>query len=463
MSKLIKFFTLILLVLCAVVLTGCGNDEKLVALEQAVGDLQTSIEEMQEEKEYLLEEIAQLEKQVSDLEKNKSSQQSIIYALRESIQEAQQEVKAFEDQIKLMEDKIEAARAGIKVQLADSYTLVVGDNFQLFYRSIVQAPDPYGYYIKLEGKKGHAYNRYYEFKPEQADAGMTYDLKVSVCDANGVEYGSDTTKLVVLAATVKTNNEKVVLCFGDSLTANGVWVAQGISKFVKAGATNVKTIGSMSKTIGGVTSYYEGNGGWQWSSYISGVNSKASPFASSSSASGISFKEYAKKYNVDKIDEVYILLTWNGIGGRFREFSFNDSLFSYAKKIVDQFHADFPEGKVTLIGIPKPSMNAGLGAYYEISLGYSDNYGQSVTVMNYNQFMEDWTKSESYKSFLSYVDGMGQFDSEYNMPTEGKPVNNQNSTTEQVGNAMGMHPTNNGYMQIGDTFFRALMKNNNKK
>ena len=47
MSKLIKFFTLILLVLCAVVLTGCGNDEKLVALEQAVGDLQTSIEEMQ--------------------------------------------------------------------------------------------------------------------------------------------------------------------------------------------------------------------------------------------------------------------------------------------------------------------------------------------------------------------------------------------------------------------------------
>ena len=462
MRNITKFLFVLLMILCGMVLTGCGSDEKLIALEQAVGDLQTSIEDIQFEKETLLEEIAEMEAQIEKLEKDKSSQQSIIYALRESIQKSQQQVKDFENQIKLMEDKIEASRAGIKVQLADQYTLVVGDNFQLFYRSIVQAPDPYGYYLKFEGKKGHTYNRYYEFKPEQADAGMTYDLKVSVCDANGVEYGSDTTKLVVLAEKVKSNDQKVVLCFGDSLTYNGVWVAQGISKYVKAGGSNVKTIGSMSKNIGGVTSYYEGNSGWQWSSYITGASSKASPFASSTSSSGVSFKEYAKKYNVDKIDEVYILLTWNGIGGRFREFSFTDSLFANAKIIVDQFHKDFPEGKVTLIGIPKPSMNAGLGAYYEINLGYGDNYAQSVTVMNYNQFMEDWAKMDEYKSFLSYMDGMGQFDSEYNMPTEGKPVNNQNTTQEQVGNAMGMHPTNNGYMQIGDIFFRALMRNSNK-
>jgi len=424
--------------------------------------MQYIIEDTKYEKGQLEEKIAQLEKQIEELEKKGDSQKTIIYALRDSIQKFQEEIKAYEEQIKLMEGKIEASRAGIKVQLAEQYTLIVGDNFQLFYRSIVQAPDPYGYYIKLEGKKGHAYNRYYEFKPEAADAGKTYDLKVSVCDANGVEYGSDTTKLVVVSDKVKSNEEKVVLCFGDSLTYNGVWVAQGISKYVKAGGTKVKTIGSMSKSIGGTTSYYEGNSGWQWSTYITGANDKATPFAATSSSGIISFKDYAKKYNVEKIDEVYILLTWNGIGGKFREFSFTDSLFSNAKMIVDQFHKDFPEGKVTLIGIPKPSMNAGLGAYYELNIGYADNYAQSVTVMHYNQFMEDWANSESYKSFLTYIDGMGQFDSEYNMPTEGKPVNNQNTTTEPVGNAMGMHPTNNGYMQIGDTFFRALMQNNNK-
>lgn len=455
MKKITKALVLVLVCVFAFLLVGCGNDDRIVALEKAIGDFQTTLSELTDEKDWLLEEIDALNKQIKELEGDSESQTSIIYNLRTQVQEAQKKVKDYEAQIKLLEEKIGAVRPEINVNLADEYTLVVGDNFQLFYRSVVQAPDPYGYYIKLEGKKGHMYNRYYEFKPEASEVGI-YTLKLSVCDANGVEYGSDETKLIVVPATVTNGTTKNILCFGDSLTANGVWVAQGISRYVKAGYTNVKTLGSMTKTLNGVTVNYEGNSGWQWSTYINGADNKDTPFLKAD-RSGISFKEYATKYGVNKIDEVYILLTWNGIGGRFREFSFDDSLFSNAKKIVDTFHKEFPEGKITLIGIPKPSMNAGLGAYYELNLGYADNYAQSVTVMNYNKFMEDWSNMEEYKDFLFYMDGMGQFDSEYNMPTESKPVNNQNSTTEQVGNAMGMHPNNQGYMQLGDVFFRALM------
>lgn len=455
MKNFTRLLVLVIIAIFTFTLVGCGNDDRIVALEKAIGDFQTTLSELTAEKDWLLEEIDALNKQIKELEGDSESQTSIIYNLRTQVQEAQKKVKDYEAQIKLLEEKIGAVRPEINVNLADEYTLVVGDNFQLFYRSVVQAPDPYGYYIKLEGKKGHMYNRYYEFKPEASEVGI-YTLKLSVCDANGVEYGSDETKLIVVPATVTNGTTKNILCFGDSLTANGVWVAQGISRYVKAGYTNVKTLGSMTKTLNGVTVNYEGNSGWQWSTYINGADNKDTPFLKAD-RSGISFKEYATKYGVNKIDEVYILLTWNGIGGRFREFSFDDSLFSNAKKIVDTFHKEFPEGKITLIGIPKPSMNAGLGAYYELNLGYADNYAQSVTVMNYNKFMEDWSNMEEYKDFLFYMDGMGQFDSEYNMPTESKPVNNQNSTTEQVGNAMGMHPNNQGYMQLGDVFFRALM------
>lgn len=451
MKKISKFILPLLILILAMILTGCSNNDQYISLEKAIGDLQTNVEEMKQEKEELNEQIEDLLAQIEKLEKNLDNKNSIISSLRESVEEATNKVKE-------LEGKIEAVNAGSNVQLADEYTLVVGDNFQLFYRSIVQAPDPYGYYIKLEGKKGHAYNRYYEFCPTENEVG-TYSLKVSVCDANGKEYGSDSTNLVVVSNKVENNKEKTILCFGDSLTANGVWAAQGISKYVANGYTNVKTIGSMTKELNGVTVNYEGNGGWQWSTYINGDGKKDSPFKSTTTKSKISFKEYAQKYNVETIDEVYILLTWNGISGKSKEFSFEDSLFSNAKTIIDQFHSDFPDGKITLLSIPKPSMNAGLGSYYEINLGYGDNYGQSVTAMNYNQFMEDWCEMEEYSSFMSYVDVMGQFDSEYNMPTEGKPVNNQNSTTEQVGNAMGMHPTNNGYMQIGDAFYRTLMKN----
>ena len=51
MKKLVKYFIILLLFLSVVVLTGCSNDEKLVALEQAIGDLQTNFEDIQYEKE----------------------------------------------------------------------------------------------------------------------------------------------------------------------------------------------------------------------------------------------------------------------------------------------------------------------------------------------------------------------------------------------------------------------------
>ena len=47
MKTLVKYFIVVLLFLCVVVLTGCGNDDKLVALEQAIGDLQTNFEDIQ--------------------------------------------------------------------------------------------------------------------------------------------------------------------------------------------------------------------------------------------------------------------------------------------------------------------------------------------------------------------------------------------------------------------------------
>ena len=277
--------------------------------------------------------------------------------------------------------------------------------------------------------------------------------------------GSDKTKLVVSTNVVSSseNVSKNVLCIGDSLTANGVWVSQGIKKYKAAGYSRVNTIGTISATPSstGQAVKYEGRGGWQWSSYTKGYSdSVASPFKSASAKNGFSFKDYCTKNGFSGIDEVYILLTWNGIGGyhKVREFSFTDSLFSNAKLLIDTLHEEYPNAKVTLMAIPLPSVNAGLGAYYEIDSSYGDNYAQLCTAMSYNQFVEDWCKMDEYASFMRYVDVMGQFDSEYNMPTEGKDVNNQNSQDELIGNAMGMHPTDNGYRQIGDVFYRALMK-----
>lgn len=445
MFKIKNFVFIFIFVILLVSLSACTNNQKLSQLEQSINDLKV-------EKDSLQDEISLLYEMIADLEGDNKNQSSIIAALRERLFEAENELKEMEELLKSVGNEV-------YVQLADEYQLVVGDNFQLFYRSVVRAMNPYSYYIKLEGTVGHQYNRYYEFLPDEIG---TYDLTLSVCDNNGNVLGSDKTKLVVVSNAVKSNVSKNVLCIGDSLTANGTWVSQGIKKYKASGYTNVKTIGTISKTPSstGTSVKYEGRGGWQWSSYAYKYDDTTySPFYSSTDPSKISFKEYCNKNNFGTIDEVYILLTWNGIGGyhKVREFSFTDSLFSNAKIIIDKIHEEFPNAKISLMSIPLPSVNAGLGAYYEIDSSYGDNYAQLCTAMNYNLFVENWCKMEEYSSFMRYIDVMGQFDSEYNMPTEGKDVNNQNTKDELVGNAMGMHPTENGYLQIGDVFYRALM------
>ena len=427
-----KSIIFVLLLSLVLFLGACSNsNDEMTSLKDAIDGLEN--------------EVIALQFQVEELESQKDKNDSVVKGLRERLTQAENDLKAAQDQIK----ELNKANGAIVVHLADRYDLVVGDTFQLFYRSVVQAVNPYGYYIKLTGSAGHQYNRYYEFAPTKTG---TYDLKLEVCDNNGSVYGSDSTKLVVHEKTVSTSTTKNILCVGDSLTAGGVWIKQGSTRYTNAGG-KLKLLG----TLTGSNVKHEAIIGWQWLNFVKGASGTPSPFKSTSASTDISFKDYCSKNGYTGIDECYILLTWNGIGGRMREFSFSDDIGKYAKIFIDQLHADYPNCKITLMGIPCPSVNAGLGAYYEISYAIGDNYAQFVTAQNYNDFLEAWCKDSNYSSFLRFVDVKAQFDSEYNMPTTPKKVNTQNTTTEPIGDGMGMHPTTNGYNQIGDAFYRALM------
>lgn len=437
-----------ILMLFSFLLVGCSNsndgydelNNKIIALEEALlvtdtvtQNYETRIAELESLIEYYSNLTTTTYSNTVELDKEITKLQGELAELKESLIES-------------------GAMYQVNVFLADEYYLTVGDTFQLFYRSVIQAKNPYGYYIKLSGTVGHAYNRYYEWTPEEVNNNQTYNLTLEVCDDNGRVYGSKSTKLIV--SKPSTSPARNILAIGDSLTYNGVWISSGYNKYKNNGGSTINFIGTTSSTHGGVTFNYEGRIGWQWSSYM---NIGESPFKNNANT-GISFKDYAGRLSVEAIDELYILLTWNGIGGSFREYDLTKEPLLSAKRLIDIYHTEYPNGKVTLLGIPQPSVNAGLGAYYTINQSYGDNYGQFVSALNYNKALEDFSKMEGYKDFMRFVDVKGQFDSEYNMPTVSKPVNNQNNTTEQVGSAMGMHPTNNGYLQIGDVFYRALSK-----
>lgn len=489
-------FILLFAILISFTLVGCGSDDsKVDKLEASFNDYKA---QMEDELSSYNEKISESEERIIALEKALKESEEALEASQRTLDEIsrkisekettiislQEELNVVKDDKKVLKDlldgyyaelngKISSLEEGqsqgesseggdytrnISVNLADKYYLVVGDTFQLFYRSVIQAVYPYGYYIHVTGTDGHTFNRYYEHTPTTTG---TLNLTIEVCDDNGVVLGSDSTQLIV--ASDQKSSTKNVLVIGDSLTQSGQWVARGVSKYQKAGGT-INTIGTVtstlsSSTIGSsasVTVKHEGHGSWQWESFISGYNSSTpSPFKSSNG--GISFKEYITKNSLPNIDEVYILLTFNGFTST-DVYDFDCEFIQSAKTLIDQIHTEYPAARITLFGLPLTSTYAGLGSYYSISRAYSDNYGVHVRIHQYDNFLESWCKLDEYRGFMRYVDLKGQFDSEYNMPYDTKNVNGTNSSVkENVGTSMGMHPSSNGYNQIGDAFYRALM------
>lgn len=419
--------------------------------------------------------------------------------------------------------------------LAKNYDLVIGDTFELFYRGVIRSMNPYKYYIYVNSPKGRPYPRFYTYTPGENDEG-DYPLTITLYDDFGNEIEKASTTLHVhkpVAPSRKIN----ILCFGDSITFNGVWPYEGFRRFTKddgepkgLGFSNtLNFIGTMKKEEVG----YEGYGGWQWRHFVKneavsmtssvwievdshnlnendqhsvwksnnlkwvlesiedtklkfkrgegnysclptigevfenvsgGENTedikvkkyyfeKGNPFYDEQ-LDGPNFKKYCDDNNFEGIDYCYILLTWNG---QYQPYNHDFSHYEpYIKAIVERIHNDYPNAFVRLIGIQSPSINGGIAANYGANGPYHDVYGEVSTAYNYDEYLEKFCERDEYKSYCKYIDMKAQFDVEYNMPSTMMKVNARNDETHRVG-TNGVHPTMNGYLQIGDVFYRALV------
>lgn len=175
-----------------------------------------------------------------------------------------------------------------------------------------------------------------------------------------------------------------------------------------------------------------------------------------SSANKMTFIPYANKYANGNIDIVYTLLSWNGQTPGKEDFS---DVTAKIKIFADTLHTEFPNAKLKIMGIQVPSVNGGMGANYGATgTSYSDGYGMVVTALNQNKAYQDFANSEGYKDFVEFVNVSAEFDTEYNMPYSEVNVNTRSTTKEKRG-TNGVHPSNEGYMQIADVVYRNMMAN----
>ena len=424
------------------------------------------------------------------------------------------------------------------IYLAEKYHLVVGDRFELFYRGIIKLHNPYQYYIRVRCQKGNPFPRYYTYTPKENEVGE-YELSVELLDNDNNLIEIAYTKLIVENA-VKPSKKLNILCFGDSLTVNGVWPKEACRRICFEGGEPVGNgfgdvlnfIGTCKTMLDEKEIGYEGYGGWTWRSYCTnehisfsssvwvktnhdkteadqhtiwesngkqwiletieegrlkfkrGTNNfsmvsnlgdkfthaenavhtsdvifesfefeKGNPFYSKKKED-INILDYLEENNFEKPDLIYILLTWNGLYIPFNH-NFNHHL-DYAKKILRHIKDVLPNVKVTLLGIQICSVNGGIASNYGASGPYSDTFGSISTAFHYNEQLEQLIKLDEFKDYVSYVDTKAMFDSEYNMPSTDIPVNARSKITEKIGNN-GVHPTMDGYLQIGDVFYRKLI------
>ena len=412
------------------------------------------------------------------------------------------------------------------IYLAKKYYLVVGDKFELFYRSILKTHNPYLYYIKATCDKGYTYNRYYTYTPKEDEVGE-YKLTIAVYDDDGnVIESKDSTIVVNKPQAVEKKN---ILCIGDSITSNGVWPWVGYTKYNELYPNVLNFMGKMKKEKVG----YEGYGGWQWKTFCTDytqsvtssvwvtckhnkddsdqhsvwksldtewvletiedgrlkfkrgngnnkVNpalgeklehvehgthnediiiekyeySEGNPFFNPVTKE-VDFKYYKEINKLETPDYCFIMLSWNG---QYKPYNTDFSVHSeYSQIIIKKIHEAFPNCKIGLLGIQPPCVNGGITACYGAHGYYHDWYGETVTELNYNEWLEALTYSDEYKDYLMYFDTKAQFDPEYNYHVKEEKVNARSEITERIG-VNGIHPNMNGYLQLGDMFYRSLIE-----
>ena len=193
-------------------------------------------------------------------------------------------------------------------------------------------------------------------------------------------------------------------------------------------------------------------------SYLSFTEEFYQPFWNST-ANQFDIKTYVNDYCGNKVDYIFILLGINSLYGT-KPFTSVDSVLDSCKNLLRKIHADLPNTKILLSTNNLVSQNGGLGFNYNAQT-YFGQY--DVEVINHLIFAMNkaYYTLETDKEFMPYVEVINthaQFDADNAFPTTIKNVNTRSSKTESIG-TNGVHPTNNGYWQIADAEFRALLAN----
>lgn len=424
------------------------------------------------------------------------------------------------DYVKRSEIKnIIESNSDIKLELSDSYNLVVGDTFELFWKGAVKCLNPNDFYIEVKCSKGYPWRRKFEFTPTLSDVG-THVMQVSLYNQERTLLDEKTVSLIVKPKATNPSNEKVVLYVGDSLTSKGYVVDELQNRLVnKDSLSNITFIGDKDSERNGIK--YVGNGGWSWAQYNDPMIDNSFMWITcthdktGNDQHSIYEDENKNQWKLETIENERIkiirvspsgilptsgTLTWVSGGEHNSNIVYTSSeqasgnpFWNMNTSKIDfaNFVARCGKSKLDYLyvllgwnatGISESDLKSQVRTFVnnvrlsypdcEITLlgiqipameGLAQNYGAGSGVlssyylsMSHVFNLNKWY-SEVASEFnnVSFVNVASQFDTEYNMQ-EGTLQVNARNITRIPRQSNGVHPAESGYYQIADVCYRDL-------
>ncbi|MBR2911300.1 MAG: SGNH/GDSL hydrolase family protein [Lentisphaeria bacterium] len=365
--------------------------------------------------------------------------------------------------------KCQIVKEDVNLLLPEKIYAVPGVETNVYFENIVRVINPDNYIFEARAPKGRWDEKRWSFTPTDKDTG-SFTLTINVIGNQGLLTSKKVT-VVVSPRNAGAGKNLSVLVIGDSLTNATVYPTQIHSHFKKPGNPKLKMIGSHAgsgRVVKKDGVAHEGYGGWAWSTFSTKWTDDAkfakltkrrdivyarSPFLAKKDGKVVfDLPGYFKRLNNGKAPDIITFQL--GVNDVFSANDANvekviDNILKNMDKLLSEMRKAAPDA-VFGVGLTTA------GCFTQD--GFGKNYAARHSRWQYKKnqhrlverMMQKFAKNNPYN--VQIVPVYLNLDCENNFPLVSVPVNagNRRKIT-RLNN--GVHPSADGYRQIGDTFY----------
>lgn len=273
-------------------------------------------------------------------------------------------------------------------------------------------------------------------------------LTVNIYDGAGILRDYKTTTIVQTAAAVGNGVNKKCLFIGDSTTANGITLTE-LNNNLFAGSEPMRI--TLLGTLGTNPVKHEGRSGWTLAKYYSDATS---PFVFSGS---FNFPQYMSTQGYASVDHVIINLGINDVFAYATDTEIDSAIsdlldkFTSIRTSILAFNSNIKIG--ICIPVPPPKHQDAFGQSYGCG---QTKWRYKRTLLRFGKALMNkfYTGSTYTNTYIVPINVNIDTENNYEVASA-SPINSRSSKTI-IRQINGVHPANDGYLQVADSYYYYL-------